>query len=638
MKIFRIACVLVGLAAAWVSLPAAAPDPIAFRDAALGNPHLKDTDGELFAWNATGAANDLVQGYEATGDMRWLEGAESYFNFLLSKLTRDPDGREGWIGQSIWGTPGRKQLGAYRIDAVVGDAILLAPMLRFAEIVKRDRALEARFGKSADLYIEKAKQIGWEKWNLRNTYYRDAAGFGSYRMPLHFIDAKSGAWVETPVVPHSENLNKHSAMALVMVRLWRVTGNVEYRLRAEEIMARLKHLFRYFPEDDRVTWNFWMPHGSHDIVDGKLASWVGVHPNRPAYQSEEVARMVELYDSGLVFDQADLQRLVNANHFMMPAQSGGKWRSSDGSSEAGKLWGSLVRFDETLRARWLETLKNPRTPKEQLELAYYENVTAKNLGWRRLFVLNELEVRIFAQAPQPGAALAASVIVPDSIDVGRDPNVTTRLVTQTRVAGELVIELLSADGRQVLGELHRAQVGDGAAIILPSWDGTNPMTKEKSPGQYLVRWKLNKDTRTERVWVKSTRPDQPPVAASSFQGNYVPENVLDGDLATRWSAEGNEQWLSLDLGASRKLDAVGIAFAQGDKRNALFVLQVSLDGRTWTNVFDGQSSGKTTGVETFAFPEIEACHVRYLGYGNSDNAWNSLSEITLTPRAAAVAK
>jgi hypothetical protein len=633
MKLPRLILCLLLVTTLAAALPAAAPDPVAFRDAALSNPNLKTSDGELFCWNASGAAADLVRGYEATGDARWLEGAQVYFDFLLGKLTRDPDGNEGWIGHSIWETPAKKELAAYRTDAVVGDAILLAPLLRFAEIVKADPALQARFGAAAGRYVDKAERIGWEKWNHRGAYYRDAAGYGSYRMPVQFINAQSGAWAPAPPVAHSENLNKHSAMALVMVRLWRITGRVEYRTRAEEIMARLKHLFRYLPAEDRVTWNFWMPHGPHDIVNGKLASWVAVHPNRPAYQAEEVARMVEMYDSGLVFDRADMQRLINTNHFMMPAKSGGAWRSSDGSTDAGKLWTSLARFDDKIRTRWVESLQASDKPKDQLDLAYIEKVTANELGWKRRYVKDEAQVRVYEQAPQPGRLLSATVVIPDEIASAKDD--AARLVTQTRGAGELKIELLSADGRDVLGELYRGTADAGGAVIMPAWDGINPRTGKKEPGDYLVRWSLQDERRTERVRVAGAAPAARRIAltASSQQGDFAPGCVRDGNFETRWTAQGNEQWLCFDLGEPTQLGAAEIAFMQGNRRNALFALECSLDGKTWRSVWDGQSSGTTLGFESFGLAGTTARYVRYMGFGNSDNDWNSISEMRLIDAA-----
>lgn len=621
-----------GLALLLAALPlrAVPPEPAAYREAAMQNPRLHDTDGELFCWNARGAADDLVEGYEATGDVRWLEEATRYFDFLIGKLSKDPDGYEGWIGRTIWDVSNRANHAAFRADAKVGDAILLHPMLRFAELVRADAALNARFGAQAQRYVDLAVRIGWEKWNRRGVYYRDAAGFGSYRIKLRFIDAQTWQWVPAPVVTHSENLNKHSAMAIVMLRLWRITGQEEYRTRAQEIFSRLKQLFRYFPEGDRVSWNFWMPHGPHDITGEKLSSWVAVHPNRANYQGEEVARMVEMYDSGLVFDRADLQRLINTNHYMK--QADGKWRSSDGSTDAGKLWTSLARFDAGIREQWVAALKDSAKPKDQLDLAYFEKVIAKNTGWARRLLPENEPVTVYEHAPQPGRVLSATVVIPNEIG-GDVPS--ARLVTQTRGAGELKIELLAADGREVFGELYRGAADPKGAIIMPAWDGTNPKTGRREAGEFAVRWSLQDDVRAERVWVKAVGAAAPKgprgvvITARSHQGKNEPANVIDGDLETRWSAEGNEQWLCFDLGEVTSVGAVEIAFAQGDRRNTLFAIECSLDGQKWESVFDGQSSGRSLALERFASAPAKARYVRYLGFGNSDNVWNSITEMRI---------
>lgn len=116
------------------------------------------------------------------------------------------------------------------------------------------------------------------------------------------------------------------------------------------------------------------------------------------------------------------------------------------------------------------------------------------------------------------------------------------------------------------------------------------------------------------------------VTASAHQGEHVAARTLDDNLLTRWSAEGNGQWILYDLGALRALASVEIAFPNGDTRNALFTLEVSQDGEQWTEVFEGQSNGKTSKPERFGFPTVTARFVRYTGWGNSDNAWNSISE------------
>ncbi|MGH3648312.1 MAG: discoidin domain-containing protein [Micromonosporaceae bacterium] len=113
--------------------------------------------------------------------------------------------------------------------------------------------------------------------------------------------------------------------------------------------------------------------------------------------------------------------------------------------------------------------------------------------------------------------------------------------------------------------------------------------------------------------------------ASSHDGN-LPRNTLDSNRDTRWSANGDGQWLRLDLAGARQIGLVKLAFFRGAERRAQFDLQVSSDNSSWRTVWSGQSSGTTTGLETFDFADTSARYVRYLGHGNTSNTWNSLTE------------
>src|SRR6266550_759489 len=132
------------------------------------------------------------------------------------------------------------------------------------------------------------------------------------------------------------------------------------------------------------------------------------------------------------------------------------------------------------------------------------------------------------------------------------------------------------------------------------------------------------------------------VVASGNDGN-LPENTLDNDLATRWSASGDGQWIQYDLGAIAAIDQVDIAWYLGDTRIASFDIAVSLDTVTWTQVFSGQSSGQTLQLESYAFPTTASRYVRIVGHGNSTSAWNSITEVAIlgtalpTPVASVVA-
>ena len=128
-------------------------------------------------------------------------------------------------------------------------------------------------------------------------------------------------------------------------------------------------------------------------------------------------------------------------------------------------------------------------------------------------------------------------------------------------------------------------------------------------------------------------PPASAVSASTHDGN-VPGNAVDGSLDTRWSSNGDGQWLRFDLGAPRTLAHVAIAFYKGNERRSRFDLQVSADGTTWTNALAGaESTGTTTAEETIEVPDQPGTrYVRYVGRGNTaatNSTWNSLNEVSL---------
>src|SRR5438445_7983786 len=118
------------------------------------------------------------------------------------------------------------------------------------------------------------------------------------------------------------------------------------------------------------------------------------------------------------------------------------------------------------------------------------------------------------------------------------------------------------------------------------------------------------------------------VVASANDGN-LPQNTLDNTLATRWSAQGDGQWIRYDLGGLAAIDHVDIAWYLGDTRIASFDIAVSLDTVTWTQVFAGQSSGQTLQLESYAFPTTSGRYVRIVGHRNRTSNWNSIMEVAI---------
>src|SRR5947199_176932 len=128
------------------------------------------------------------------------------------------------------------------------------------------------------------------------------------------------------------------------------------------------------------------------------------------------------------------------------------------------------------------------------------------------------------------------------------------------------------------------------------------------------------------------------VSASGDDGN-IQQNTLDNNLATRWSASGDRQWIRYDLGAVMAIGAVNIAWYRGTEWASAFDIEVSLDSLTWTRVFTGRSSGQTLQPERYDFPVVPGHYVRIVGHGQWSGTtqlslWNSITETAIYVSAA----
>jgi hypothetical protein len=127
------------------------------------------------------------------------------------------------------------------------------------------------------------------------------------------------------------------------------------------------------------------------------------------------------------------------------------------------------------------------------------------------------------------------------------------------------------------------------------------------------------------------------VRASGDDG-HVPTNTCDNDLNTRWSAEGDGQWIEFDLGAEQFIDKLAIAFFKGDQRKTFFDFQLSNNATDWSTISSPQSSGNTPPGEKETFdlnPNTFARYVRLFGHGNSgsdsERGWNSITDVNIFP-------
>ncbi|CAM9654252.1 unnamed protein product [Discosporangium mesarthrocarpum] len=104
-------------------------------------------------------------------------------------------------------------------------------------------------------------------------------------------------------------------------------------------------------------------------------------------------------------------------------------------------------------------------------------------------------------------------------------------------------------------------------------------------------------------------------------------NLMDGDISTRWSAKGSGESVMIEFGEKRLLAGVYMSVFEGASRAQSFEIKGDNDQ---VLVSKRRTSGETDDLEFYPFSKVEATSsVTLYGYGNSRNAWNSISRLEL---------
>src|SRR5690349_25176679 len=134
-----------------------------------------------------------------------------------------------------------------------------------------------------------------------------------------------------------------------------------------------------------------------------------------------------------------------------------------------------------------------------------------------------------------------------------------------------------------------------AASVVLTFACTNDLTDPRAPRNLSAPSAITADLTSLPI---------ASVVASAYQSPNAPQNTLDNNLATRWSAYGDGQWIRYDLGALTAVGRVDIAWYCGNQWAAAFEIQVSPDAVRWSPVFSGRSSGRTLQPERYDFPPV----------------------------------
>lgn len=116
--------------------------------------------------------------------------------------------------------------------------------------------------------------------------------------------------------------------------------------------------------------------------------------------------------------------------------------------------------------------------------------------------------------------------------------------------------------------------------------------------------------------------------SSQQTGNEAPRAV-DGDTATRWSADGFPQWIELDLGADMLIERTALVAYQD--RAYQFIVEAKPDGGTYATIVDRQSNttpGTVADPITDEFTPVQARYVKLTvtGAHSYTGSWVSVLE------------
>ena len=477
--------------------------PEEFYQKSVDNPAFKTSpDGEGFCWQARGAMDQFLSNYKLTKNTEWLDAGVKYYDFLVGKMATAPDGYKGWIG-------GYLSDKKYWQDVLVGDALLTEGLLNFSVLVLEDKDLKStsKYKEKADAYIQVAEKHFAEKYDSRGTWIDDGP-YGAYIGSTQFLlPGDLSKWVTRPSVSEagmSPPFNKQMDAGVVFLLLHRATGKKNYHTRAEKIYLTAKTHFQFF--DDHYAWNYWEPLVPYDVdlnrKDTRHGVWV--HPWRSGYTAREVGQIVEAYHYGVVFDETDIQRLINTNLKVMwnKDRQNPKFISSNGRGaemdttglygfrkryghsnafkDAGELWTALLDFDQTIRDLY-ELRFNDKNSSAYLK---YKNTYLKNPpSFARHHAKGKVKVPVvnFTESKD----LYMATVLPHNVKKDQQAIITCKSWN----AGELKVDLYSDKGKKVTN-LYTGNISKDRTFV-HTWDGKDPVSGKAYKGNYKVRWSIN---------------------------------------------------------------------------------------------------------------------------------------------------
>lgn len=345
-----------------------------------------------------------------------------------------------------------------------------------------------------------------------------------------------------------------------------------------------------------------------NMVNLELMFWAAKHGGQSAWHDMAVSHALKTSQEHVRSD-GSTYHVINYNPSTGAVKTKGTHQGYSNSStwargQAWAIYGFTMTYRETGDARFLVTARKvadyylSRLPSDKVP---YWDFDAPDIP-------NE-------PRDSSAAAIAASGLFELSFRE-TDANRKTKYFN----AAKSMLNSLSSSVYLAQGSINKAILLHGTYYKLKGNYDTGTIWGDYYFLEALLRYRWFKPSTTAHKVVSAI--------ASANDGN-VPANAIDNNLGTRWTAGGDGQWIRFDLGSTKTVTKVTMAFYKGSERTAQFNIQASKDGTTWTTAYSGISSGTTNQQETYDFSDMSARYVRILGYGNTQNNFNSITEVDI---------
>ncbi|MCZ7648188.1 MAG: hypothetical protein M5U26_23505 [Planctomycetota bacterium] len=304
-------------------------------------------DAESYCWIVLKYQELPLLAYRLTGDVKELETFAASFANLRAALTQDEAGFLGWYGKALplFQHPDHPDK---PVDVIITSFKAVRVLCGFIEAIDADPSLKEKFAKERAAYLDLMENHLVKKWDTRGNYVDLGAGGAIYRTNGSLKPTKAHL-----TQPH----NKHHIICSGLLALHRVTGNDEYLKKAVKLGVRFKRCMTL--KDGHYEWNYWDPAGAWDVDPtdaAKWKHWIGVE-HKGGYYASSLSQAVELYQHGLVFDKADMERFVKTQ--TEKAWNGDpespKWARCDGTTsdkyqQGEYMCAALAPLDERIAA------------------------------------------------------------------------------------------------------------------------------------------------------------------------------------------------------------------------------------------------------------------------------------------------